>query len=129
MATNSEIFNFLIDTISYAQLTHPGDSSSEIRYSEKLRGDGYYGRSDGLHTVQFNLSGFLGTIKMQATLVTTPTEDDWFYAPTTEHTTLSTDDSNSTGSFIYNFTGNYTWVRVVVESWTDGTVRSVVLNH
>jgi len=129
MATNSEIFEFNIDAVSDVLLTHPGDSNTLNYSSDKLRGDGYYGRSDGLHTVQYNLSGFLGSISVQATLESNPTEDDWFYAPITLHTATNTGDENSTGSFIYNFTGNYVWVRINVASWTDGSVRSAVLNH
>ena len=50
--------------------THPGDSTAETVTGDKFKGDGYYGRSDGLHTVQYNVSGVAGTIKMQGTLAT-----------------------------------------------------------
>lgn len=108
---------------------HPGDSTPETVTGEKYKGDGYYGRSDGLHTVQYNVDGFIGTIVMQATLATDPSSTDWFTIPGTGHTANATTDATSSGSFIYNFTGNYVWVRVYVSSWTDGTVQSIVLNH
>jgi hypothetical protein len=109
--------------------THPGDSTQETATGEKFKGDGYYGRSDGFHSVQYNLEGFIGTITMQATLAIDPTSNDWFTLTGTEH--ISTDDSsvNADGGFIYNFTGNYVWVRVYVSNWTDGTISSVYLNH
>ena len=35
-------------------------------------GDGYYGRADGVHTVQATYTDFVGTITIQGTLATTP---------------------------------------------------------
>lgn len=109
--------------------THSGDSTNETVTGDKFKGDGYYGRSDGLHSIQYNLSGFIGTITMQATLATDPSDDDWFSISNTVHTSASSESDNANGSFIYNFTGNYVWVRNYVNNWTDGVVQSVVLNH
>jgi hypothetical protein len=52
--------------------THPGDSTPTIVTGEQFKGDGYYGRSDGFHSVQYNLAGFIGTIEIQATLAVSP---------------------------------------------------------
>ena len=52
--------------------THPSDSSIQTVTGEKFKGDGYYGRSDGFHTVQYTLEGFVGTIDIQATLAVDP---------------------------------------------------------
>ena len=57
--------------------THPGDSTVETVVGEKFKGDGYYGRSDGFHTVQMNVNGVAGTIKIQGTLAGTPVSTDW----------------------------------------------------
>ena len=121
--TNSE-------TILTAQ-THPGDSTIETVTGDKYKGDGYYSRADGFHTVQYNISGFQGKIKMQATLSTEPADADWFTLDATEHETIgfANDSATATGSHIKNFTGNYVWVRVVVSSWSDGSVNSITLNH
>ena len=101
--------------------THPGDSTTETVTGTNFKGDGYYGRADGFHTVQYNVTGFSGTVKMQGTLATVPVEADYFDIPGTEETGTS-------GSFFKNFTGNYVWVRAVVV-YTDGTVQSILLNH
>jgi hypothetical protein len=123
--------------------THPGDSANTVITGEKFKGDGYYGRSDGLHTVQVDLAGFIGKVAMQGTLATNPVEADWFTlvldsgkqsVDTTglvatqsitsiEYTSVITNTKN------YNFTGNYVWVRAYVSNWTDGTVNSIRLNH
>ena len=100
---------------------HPGDSTTETVTGEKYKGDGYYGRSDGLHSVQYTYSGLTGTITIQGTLAVTPVEADWFDV----HTYTATQE---TASKIASFTGNYVWVRSKVV-YTDGTINSITLNH
>lgn len=121
MASTSE--NILTNQV------HPGDSSVETITGDKYKGDGYYGRSDGFHSVQYNLTGFIGTIVMQATLAVTPTDEDWFTLTGTQHVSADAEGINSSGGFIYNFTGNYVWVRAYVSNWTDGSINSILLNH
>ena len=115
--------------IILSQQAHAGDSGTQSVTGEKYRGDGYYGRSDGFHTIQYNVAGFIGRIDIQASLAIDPAEGDWFTVSTAS--LVSTDSSNqfNTGSFIYNFTGNYVWIRARVSNWTDGTVNDIKLNH
>ena len=113
MAANSEII--------LSSNTHPGDSTVTTVTGTKFKGDGYYGRSDGLHSVQYTYSGLTGTITIQGTLAVTPVEADWFDV----HTYTA---AVETASKIASFTGNYVWVRAKVV-YTDGTVSSISLNH
>ena len=113
MTANSEII--------LSENTHPGDSTTETVIGGKFKGDGYYGRSDGLHSVQYSYNGFSGIITIQASLVIDPAETDWFNVH-------EYNASAETGSKIGNFTGNYVWIRAHV-SYTDGTINSIVLNH
>lgn len=101
--------------------THPGGGATETVTGEKFKGDGYYGRSDGFHTVQYNYTGLTGTIAIQATLATDPSDEDWFEV----HSYTA---AAETSSKISNFTGNYVWVRATL-SYTDGTLNSISLNH
>ena len=101
---------------------HPGDSTTETITGEKFKGDGYYGRADGLHTVQYNISGFTGIVAIQGTLAVDPVDADWFTIYTEPHSTV-------TNVIASNFTGNYVWVRAYISEWTDGTVTSMLLNH
>ena len=94
--------------------THLGDSTIETVTGEKFKGDGYYGRSDGFHTVQYSYAGLTGTITIQGTLATSPVDSDWFDV----HTYTA---SQETASKVANFTGNYVWIRSKVV-YTDGTV-------
>ena len=123
--------------------THPGDSTVETITGEKYKGDGYYGRSDGFHTVQVDLTGFIGQIRIQGTLAVDPTADDWFTlelgtgSMSIDTTGLITEQNityveyteSTTNNKSYNFTGNYVWIRAYVSNWTDGTVNSIKLNH
>ena len=113
MAANSEII--------LSSNTHPGDSTIETVTSEKFKGDGYYGRSDGFHSVQYTYSSLTGDIHIQGTLAVDPSEEDWFDV----HTYTA---AQETSSAIANFTGNYVWIRAQVV-YTDGTISSITLNH
>jgi hypothetical protein len=109
--------------------THPGESSIQGVTGAMFKGDGFYGRSDGIHTIQYSVEGFIGTVEIEATLATEPVDADWFLLAETTHTSITTNDAEATGAFIKNFTGNYVWVRATIRDWTDGSVLSVLLNH
>jgi len=130
------------ETILSAQ-SHPGDSTTETVTGEKFKGDGYYGRSDGLHTLQVDIQGFIGRIEIQGTLAVDPADSDWFTVELgtgsmSIDTTGLISEQNITfveyteptaNTKSYNFTGNYVWLRAKVSNWTDGTVNSIKLNH
>ena len=109
-------------------------SGTLVYKSIEAKGDGYYGNSDGLHTVMYTYdSNFVGTVTMQASLATDPVEADWFDIAGT--TTVMTENSVNYNdidvtvvSDYYNFTGNFVWVRgyVAIES---GQVDSILYNH
>ena len=92
--------------------------------SDKAKGDGYYSQVDGVHTVAYKIDATLtGTIKMQGTLASTPTEDDWFNISGTDFITEQSTTISSS-----NFTGNFVWVRAKATSVTAGTISSIQLN-
>lgn len=45
---------------------------------DPVQADGWYGFSDGLHTISIHTANFTGRVKIQASLAIEPTEDDWF---------------------------------------------------
>ena len=119
-------------TVSEVVTSENADGSSTITLdhvgfvSDKAKGDGYYSQPDGVHTVAYQVANDFNadaTIKMQGTLATTPTEDDWFNIA---NTTFTSDTSTLTSSF--NFTGNYVWVRSKTQLLTAGTTNSILLN-
>ena len=119
-------------TVAEVVTSENADGSSTITLdhvgfvSAKSKGDGYYSQPDGVHTVAYQVASDFNanaTIKMQGTLATTPTEDDWFDVA---NTTFTADGSTLTSS--YNFTGNYVWVRSKTQLLTAGTTNSILLN-
>jgi hypothetical protein len=96
--------------------------------SDKTKGDGYYSQPDGVHTVVYLLaSGYPAdtVIKMQGTLATTPTENDWFNI---SGTSFTTDGTTTIKNVSFNFTGNLVYVRVRATAVTGGTINSVQIN-
>jgi hypothetical protein len=92
--------------------------------SDKSKGDGYYSQPDGVHTVAYQVNATMaGSIKMQGTLATTPTEDDWFDI---SGSTFTADQSTLISTA--NFTGNFVWIRAKATSVTAGTISSVLIN-
>ena len=114
MTANSEI---ILPEYTHSALNNDVDTV----VGSAFKGDGYYGRSDGLHTVQYTYTELSGEIIIQATLALDPTEEDWFEV----HSYSANDE---TGSRISSFTGNYVWIRALV-IYTDGTINSIRLNH
>ena len=92
--------------------------------SAKIKGDGYFSKPDGVHTVAYQVNSTMtGSIKMQGSLATTPTEDDYFDIT---GTTFTADQSTLISTA--NFTGNFVWIRAKATSVTDGTISSILVN-
>jgi len=96
--------------------------------TDKTKGDGYFSQPDGVHTVAYQVvnlgdstDDFFGSIKMQGSLATTPTEDDYFDI---SGTTYTSDQSTTIASF--NFTGNFVWVRAKITTTNSSGNRSLV---
>ena len=105
-----------------------GSTDTVLTYSgfvtDKAKGDGYYSQPDGVHTVAYQVNSSLtGSIKMQGSLATTPTEDDFFDIT---GTTFTADQSTLISTA--NFTGNFVWIRAKATSVTAGTISSVLIN-
>ena len=141
MATTTTVT--LLPTTTYGTATGNYDGSSASFSSDKVKGDGYYGFSDGLHTVQWRVTDIVGTIKIQGSLVQDPAETDWVdidlreadgsYSATadgliSEVTTTSQAYTTATSeSRVYNLKGNFVWIRANVSSFTAGTINTVQL--
>lgn len=122
MSNNPSI---VLSSISFGQNYPPYDGSNPDFASAKLRGNGYYGYTDGLHTVSYQLTNFTGIIQMQATLVSDPTDTDWFVVP---ETTVGDGSDPVNGTLYINFTGNFVWCRCAVTSFAGGIINKVLYN-
>jgi hypothetical protein len=134
MPALSQSLTFTINSSTSASLVYPNTGTTALEYSSNpVKGDGYFGGSDGLHTAQVRLTNFRGSVAVQGTLSTTPLENDWFNVllDNGSGTTISSLDLNTATSSVscYNFTGNFVWVRANISNWTVGTVNSIQVNH
>jgi hypothetical protein len=130
MPALSQSLEFVVNTTSTVSIMYPNNTSTMMVYvSDKVKGDGYYRGSDGLHTVTYTCAPtFVGTVTMQATLASTPTDADWFTIPDTDvNYTVFNDRSTSTVDY-YNFQGNYVWLRGRV-AIADGAIEVIHYNH
>ena len=94
------------------------------KYSETVKGDSYYGYTDGFHTIQVTYNQYVGRLRIQGTLSLNPTDSDWFdIVPET-----TTGGSWNPAGYIqfnannpadlseaYSFQGNFTFVRVYMD--------------
>ncbi len=101
---------------------------------DAIRADGYYGRTDGIHTVQVTVNGFTGSFGIQGTLATEPTEDDWFdinlnvnrnvssASPYVSFPVNPAEPSNPEGgddaTLAFTFVGNFVYLRAILDRST-----------
>lgn len=108
------------------------DGSFNFKSSAE-KGDGYYGSSDGFHTASYTVTpNFVGTITIQATLAGSPAEADWFNVNDTSITYVDEVIPASTTTSFVNFTGNFVWVRALVQRADmdpNGSVLFINYNH
>lgn len=82
---------------------------------DKIRADGWYGSKDGLHTIQITTANFRGRISIQASLALNPGNDDWFYINLSGTQTHLIYECSESSTKAYNFTGNFVWVRAIMD--------------
>jgi len=102
---------------------------------DAVPGDSYYGYTDGIHTVAIYGQNLSGRVKVQGTLATSPTEDDWF------DILISglpyKDYSNFTGVEGFTFTANLVFLRAtldrtalgITDVTTAGYIEKIYLNY
>ena len=97
------------------------DTSGQLNMvGPAVKADGFYGFSDGLHTISVKLSNFTGRVYIEATLELVPDCDDWFPImldsdnpyieyPIDPH--MTTDTKGDTGMDSFVIEGNFVFVR------------------
>jgi hypothetical protein len=107
--------------------------------SDKVRGDSFYGYTDGLHTMAFYLAGFIGKIYVEGTLANAPTESDWFAINLDGAIVPLVYAAATTTTIARSFEGNFIFLRVRLDrthitpanndSMQHGQLIQVLLNH
>jgi len=81
---------------------------------EKIRSDGWWGYTDGIHTVQLNYINFYGSFGIEGTLSVNPTEADWFPIGLSDGVragVYAVFDNYESGTRAYTFVGNFVYLR------------------
>ena len=100
-------------------------------YSDKAKADGYFGGTDGLHTVAAFFTDAVATITFQGSLDKDPGDDDWVDIDGISFGSAdgSTEHTRANGGKTANFKGNFVWVRAKVANFTRGTIDKVQFNY
>jgi hypothetical protein len=133
-------------TTNSVQVDYPNTATTALIYqSERIKGDGYFGSSDGLHTVFWSVADFIGTIEIQGTLASAPVDDDWatitltspgnrYVVDSTGAVSVAVVDTTrytteTTANKSYNFTGNFVWIRGRISEFTQGVMNGISINR
>jgi hypothetical protein len=125
MSTLSEI---LLSQISYGQKYLPYDGTNPNFASTAHKGNGYYGLSDGMHTVSVSIQGFRGELRFQGSLMLEPGDADWFDLNDNNAQLVQFGDlvTPTTGTFFANLPGNLVWFRASVTNFQAGVISKVL---
>lgn len=133
--------NFLFKRLSqdgrereYAESDSWFPNNQDYKWNEvtmPMAAGGYYGSTNGMHTISFTLRNFTGRIYVQATLASNPTEEDWFYIEFkqscckflefTDYRVTKTDgvmpnnQYGTTGTIAETLIGNFTYLRIGID--------------
>ena len=99
------------------EVTLLSDTNDQLTVTgQQQKADGFFGFTDGFHTVGFYLNNFVGRLFIQASLAENPTDDDWFNVVLDGETSEFLQyDNNTDGLIVKNFKGNFIWVRARVD--------------
>lgn len=124
---------------------------------EPIRGDAYYGYTDGVHTVQVTYQNFVGGFGLQGTLALIPADEDWFWIKLNPNGDVNSpfipfpidslaptgQNGGDTGSMATTFWGNFVFLRAVLtrdyiqpppptalqwQTWQWGEIDKVLLS-
>lgn len=144
MPALSQTLEFVVNGTTTTSVVYPPTTTtSQIFTSTNIKAANYYGINNALQTVAFKLTNFVGTVTLQASLAVSPTDNDWFpvnlltgrfnidttgLAIPADKTAISSSAGTSTTE-VYNFEGNYLWLRGRISSFTAGTVNGITINY
>lgn len=139
---------------SVVMMTNTGTSWN--KFGEPIRGNAYYGYTDGIATVQVIYQNLVGGFGIQGTLALEPTAEDWFWIKLNPNGDVNTPfvpfpidpyaptgaNGGDTGSMAVTFIGNFTFLRAVLsrdylqpvnidtawQNWQWGQLDTVLLS-
>lgn len=115
----------ILDTTVYGEASGNYDGSSQDWFSDPVKAANYYRGQGSIQTVTFSVTGFEGTMTLEATLDADPANASWF-------DTFTYGDGSTVPLTDYHpqaVQGNFTWMRVRVQGFSGGTINSVIIAY
>lgn len=119
----------LLSNVEYGVPSGNYDGSSQDFVSDAVQGPGYYLGRSGQQTLGVRLTEFAGQITVQATLDSDPDHANWFSIFEIGDDGSSGDSSTITTYFTLERTGNFTWLRVRVQNFSDGVIDAITNDY
>jgi hypothetical protein len=110
----------MLSNVVYGQASGNYDGSSQLFYSNAVPAANYYAGNGSIQTLFYNLSGVIGIITIQATLNDLPEQAQWV-----DISERGDGINSDTGLTSATVTGNFSWLRVKVDSFDAGTITAV----
>jgi hypothetical protein len=114
----------LLTAVTYGTPSGNYNGSSQDWASDAVKAADYYRGRGGVQTIGFNVTGFRGTVTLEATLDTDPDSAAWF-----DTLTYGNAESVTTQVISQAVTGNFTWIRARVKDFASGTINTVTATY
>lgn len=101
---------------------NPGNGAPYTVTGNSQPAAAYYLGNQDLQTVTYGVTNCTGNIIIEATLASSPTNDDWFRV-----FELATANSNSIS--YTNIEGNFVYVRAKIEDFNNGVVNYIKISY
>lgn len=112
---------------------NPGNGAPYTVTGTEQTAAAYYLGNQDLQTVNIRLSNVTGNIVIEATIATTPSNNDWFKVYELEANANATANSApqiaSNASMYTNIEGNFVYMRAKIEDFQGGVVNYVKLSY
>ena len=115
----------ILTTTEYGVPSGNYDGSSQDWSSDPVKAANYYRGQGFIQTVTFSVTGFEGTMTVEATLDADPADATWFE-------TFTYGDGSTIPLTDYHpeaILGNFTWMRIKVTGFSGGTINSVTIAY
>jgi hypothetical protein len=113
----------ILSSTTYGTPSGNYDGSSQDFLSEVKRAANYYQGQGSIQTVTIQVQGFVGRIRLQASLNDDPVAALWFevydydrVSPTTDYHPVS-------------LVGNYVWMRAEITDFSAGTIQTISISY
>lgn len=113
----------LLNTTVYGTASGNYDGSSQDFLSDVKRAANYYQGQGSIQTVTIQVSGFVGRIRLQATLNDDPAAAAWFEVYEYDRNTPTTE------LHPVSLVGNYVWLRAEITDFSAGTIQTISVSY